>query len=64
MASENKRWLWVAFLVVLAAVVIPWLLRHGQHDPPVGVYIGIVGGLAAGVTFRKEPGLREKRFGY
>jgi hypothetical protein len=60
MADENKGWLRVAWLVLPFTVVIPWVLHHCQHDPPVGVYIGIVGGLAAAVTFRKEPGPREK----
>lgn len=38
----------------MIALVIPWYLRKNGHNPPVGVYIAIMGAAAAYVTFREN----------
>jgi hypothetical protein len=46
---------------LVSSTTIVWYLYHAeQYRPPVGVYIAVVGVLAAGVTFRSEPTKREK----
>jgi hypothetical protein len=37
------------------AYFVPRLLAKAGHHPPVGVYIGIMGGLAAAVSLRTKP---------
>lgn len=54
---------WIALLLACSSVVTlflsRWLLRHGD-EPPVGVYIAIMGLLAALLALRKEPSAWEK----
>jgi hypothetical protein len=45
-------------LCIVIVVLVFFVWRH--YHPPVGVYIAIMGFLAAGVTLRKEPSLPEK----
>jgi hypothetical protein len=53
-------WLRVAVAaVVLALYAIRYVSRMEWHAP-VGVYIAILGAMAAGVTLRKDPSPREK----
>lgn len=53
---------WTALAVCLCptAYFIPRYLSEAGHHPPVGTYIAVLGGLAAAVTFRKEPSVGEK----
>lgn len=56
---ENLFFL-LAILLWGPAFFIPNYLAESQHNPPVGVYIAIMGPVAAAVTFRKEPCKKEK----
>lgn len=48
------------FSLPLSLTVVLFLYHAEQYRPPVGVYIAIVGGLAAALMFRNEPTRLEK----
>jgi hypothetical protein len=54
---------WVAFLLIVVSISVVamahWLAAHG-HRPPVGVYIAIMGAVAALMVFREKPNRWEK----
>jgi hypothetical protein len=50
----------LAIFLSIAAFLVPNYLSRTGHNPPVGVYIAILGLVAATVTFRKDPRPREK----
>lgn len=53
-------WEIVAWTLLVTAIAAPYyLVKVGPH-PPVGVYITLMGGVAAAVAFRKDPPVREK----
>jgi hypothetical protein len=53
-------WTWIALSLCPVAFLLPrYLIKHGHH-PPVGTYIAILGGLAAAVTLREHPPVKEK----
>jgi hypothetical protein len=58
--TADDHMFWVAIFLLPFAYFVPQHLIKVDHHPPVGTYIAILGGLAAAVTFRKEPPLREK----
>ena len=53
-------WLWVAVATIVACACLPRCLAKVGFEPPVGMYIAILGALAVAVTLRKEPSLPEK----
>lgn len=55
-----RIWPLLAFFSCLLAFFITNHLHKTGHNPPVGVYIAIMGPVAACVTFRKEPSRIEK----
>jgi hypothetical protein len=54
---------WVELLLIVVSVFVVamahWLGTH-RHRPPVGVYIAIMGAVAALMIFHEKPSLREK----
>jgi hypothetical protein len=57
---RRNVWLLAAVALCPVAFFVPNHLIRSGHHPPIGVYIGIMGGVAAAVTFRKEPSVPEK----
>lgn len=60
--SRSWKNAWLLLAVALCPVVF-FVSNHfirSRHHPPVGVYIAIMGGVAAAVTFRKDPSVPEK----
>jgi hypothetical protein len=55
-----RFWSWVGIALCVLAYFIPKHLLKVEHTPPVGAYIALMGLVAAGVTFRKEPSAWEK----
>jgi uncharacterized membrane protein YoaK (UPF0700 family) len=53
-------WTRVAVFMCPVAIILPHCLLRTNHHPPVGTYIAIMGGLAAVVTLREKPPLKEK----
>ncbi len=53
-------WEVIAFALFWMAIFVPPYLANHHYAHPVGVYIAFMGAVAAGVTFRKKPPLREK----
>jgi hypothetical protein len=58
--KTDSHMVWVALCLCPAAIFIPRYLIKNGHHPPIGTYIAILGTLAAAVTFRKDPPLKEK----
>lgn len=56
----SNIWLRIAIAAILLCLYVPYYLAVRGIQPPVGVYIAVLGGLAAGVTLRREPSVREK----
>jgi hypothetical protein len=57
---KAEYWAYTALILCPIAFFLPRYLLSVGHHPPVGTYIAILGGLAAAVTFRKDPPLKEK----
>lgn len=57
---RHNRWTLLAILLWIPAFFVPRYLSSSEHNPPVGVYVAIMGVVAAAVAFRKEPAPREK----
>lgn len=57
---RDNIWLRIAASSVVVVVYLPHFLARIGFQFPVGGYIAILGGLAAVVTLRKEPSVREK----
>lgn len=53
-------WLLVAVALWPVGLLLPYYLASRGHHPPVGTYIAIMGILAAAVTLRKDPPVKEK----
>jgi len=53
-------WLLVAVALWPVGLLLPYYLASSGHHPPVGTYIAIMGILAAAVTLRKDPPVKEK----
>ncbi len=53
-------WIWIALACLPAAAYIPLCLSRRGYHIPVGVYIGIMGLLAAAVTLRDKQSVYEK----
>lgn len=57
---RRQGWSLLVWFLCAPASLIPYYLARTRHDPPVGAYIAIVGGLAAFVTFRDRMPRPEK----
>ena len=57
---RDNIWLRTAASSVFVAAYLPHYLVRIGFQPPVGLYIAVLGGLAAAVTLRKEPSVGEK----
>jgi hypothetical protein len=57
---KSNVWLRIALAAAALSYFVPHKLSAVGFSPPIGVYIAVMGGLAAAVTFRKEPSSREK----
>lgn len=57
---QSSLWPILAVLLWIPAFSVPLYLSRYGHNPPVGVYVAIMGVAAAAATFRKEPTLKEK----
>lgn len=57
---SDNRWPLLAIFLWIPAFFIPRYLSAHDHNPPVGVYVAIMGVVAAAVAFRKEPSAKEK----
>jgi len=53
-------WTVLAISLCPIAEFLPYHFLKTEHHVPVGIYIAIMGGLAAAVTFRKDPPVGEK----
>ena len=56
----SNIWLRIAIAAILLCLYVPHYLAVKGIQPPVGVYIAVLGALAVAVTLRREPGIREK----
>jgi uncharacterized membrane protein len=59
--QSERKWIAPALIVVaiFVAVIARWLGTH-NHRPPVGVYIAIMGAVAAVMVFHEKPNKSEK----
>jgi len=57
---RRHKWSLVAALSWIPAFFVPRYLSAIDHSPPVGVYVAVMGAVAAAVTFRKDPSATEK----
>ena len=59
-SQRHTRWEYFASVLFLLAIIVPYYLLQAGLHPPVGLYITIMGVVAAGVALRKDPPVREK----
>ena len=57
---RRNFWALLVWVFCVLAIFVPPYLLKTEHNPPVGVYIAIMGGLAAFVTFRESMKRAEK----
>lgn len=56
----DDRWFRISIAALIGCFVLHHWLAKFAAPPPVGLYIAVLGGLAAFVTLRKEPSTSEK----
>jgi len=57
---ESSGWTIFSAVCLVAAICGAVFLSAANHRAPVGVLIGVMGFIAAGITFRHDPGKTEK----
>jgi len=58
--AARSPWFWVPVALFPIASYVPLYLARHEYHVPVGIYIGIMGLLAAAVTLRDKPSIWEK----